>query len=83
MRICLKAILVLVLCATTLRAQEKDVRAQSLDDLKVTKERFATVEVISNHGTRTYHLDNTGEVEEKLRSGGSKIITREKIIFTG
>ena len=40
-----------------------EVREQDPNDLDVTSERFATVEVTTNHGKRTYHLDNTGDVE--------------------
>jgi len=53
----------LMLCITTLQAQEKEIKEQNPELLEVTTERFATVEVITNHGTRTYHLDNTGDVE--------------------
>lgn len=45
------------------RAQAKVVPAQDPNDLKVTAERFATVEVLTNHGRRQYHLNNTGDVE--------------------
>ncbi|VGO18834.1 NosD domain-containing protein [Pontiella sulfatireligans] len=34
---------------------------QPLGELKVSKERFATVEVLTDHGKFEYHLDNTGE----------------------
>lgn len=37
--------------------------SQSIEELKVTKERFATVEVQTDFGEFEYHLDNTGECE--------------------
>mgnify|MGYP001823595974 CR=1 FL=1 len=38
-------------------------KSQPLDELKVTKERFATVEVRTDQGKYEYHLDNTGQRE--------------------
>ena len=34
---------------------------QSLEELEVTEERFATVEVLTDQGTFDYHLDNSGD----------------------
>lgn len=41
----------------------KEAKEQNPKDLIVTAERFATVRVTTNHGQRSYHLDNAGEVE--------------------
>ncbi len=37
--------------------------SQSLDDLEITPTTKATVEAITNHGTFSYHLNNSGKVE--------------------
>jgi len=47
MRVLRKTLLFLVLCNTTLQAQEAVSRVQNPDHLEVTKERFATVEVVT------------------------------------
>lgn len=36
---------------------------QDPNQLQVTAERFATVEATTNHGKRSYHLNNSGDVE--------------------
>lgn len=36
---------------------------QILSTIKVTKENYATVVALTNHGEFSYHLDNTGELE--------------------
>jgi len=41
----------------------QDKPQQKLSELEVTENNFATVEAITNHGTFTYHLNNTGQVE--------------------
>ncbi len=45
------------------QAAAKTFKQQHPDDLKVTETNFATVQAVTNVGKRSYHLDNTGDVE--------------------
>ena len=63
MKFRLKVLLLLVFCITHVNAEPEGIKTQGLKDLSVTQDRFSTVEVTTNHGKRTYHLDNTGDVE--------------------
>lgn len=53
-----------ILCALVCATDAKPL--QPLDDLTVTESRFATVEVLTDHGIFEYHLDNTGEWDVSL-----------------
>lgn len=59
----LKLTLLLLLCSSAIGVQVKGIEEQDPNDRKVTEERFATVEVTTNHGKRHYHLNNSGDVE--------------------
>ncbi|AWW00917.1 hypothetical protein DJ013_13905 [Arcticibacterium luteifluviistationis] len=41
----------------------QQIEKQKPSTLKVSDERFATVKALTNHGTFSYHLDNTGDLE--------------------
>lgn len=59
-RYSLIAILLLLMSTNAIGQQFEK---QKLSTLKVTHKRFATVEALTNHGTFSYHLDNTGDLE--------------------
>jgi hypothetical protein len=57
----LRTTIILGLLMTNIASTAKDSPFQTLEELEVTKQRFATVEVLTDHGRFDYHLDNTGE----------------------
>jgi len=58
--------------------------SQPLEELEVTKERFATVEVRTDHGRFEYHLDNSGQrdVSAALQAVFSEIAALEDVSAT-
>ncbi len=56
--------LFLTLLTLTVAAEDGNIiELQSIASTKVTKKRFETLKVITNHGTFSYHLDNSGDVD--------------------
>ncbi len=53
----------LALTINTHSATAQEFTSQSIEDLSTTPTSNATVEAITNHGTFSYHLDNSGKVE--------------------
>lgn len=54
-------ILILLMAANI--AVGQNIKTQKVSTIKVTKKNFTTLEVLTNHGTFKYHIDNTGDVE--------------------
>lgn len=72
----------LLICINSVTAQ--DYPSQSTESLSITPTTEATVEAITNHGTFSYHLDNSGKVEvsEALQSIFNHVASLENATAT-
>lgn len=83
-RIKKNGLIVLLLSFMSLNAIGQQFEKQKPFTLKVTDERFATVEALTNHGTFNYHLNNTGdlEVSEALQTIFDELCSLEDVSAT-